>query len=114
MPWPVQLSQAYDQQDPSLGRWMDGFMMLGALFTDFTGDLNFALADETILVIAAIQKAEMYETWKKQEGVLCRSARHWERGLRRPQHRRGPLHTHLQEGEDRRIPVEFFRHESRR
>jgi hypothetical protein len=34
------------------------------------GDLNFALADETILVIAAIQKAEMYETWKKQEGFF--------------------------------------------
>jgi hypothetical protein len=34
------------------------------------GDLNFALADETILVIAAVQKAEMYETWKEQEGFF--------------------------------------------
>lgn len=34
------------------------------------GDLNFALADETILVIAAVQAAEMYDTWKKQEGFF--------------------------------------------
>jgi len=34
------------------------------------GDLNFALADDTILVIAAVQDAEMYETWKKQEGFF--------------------------------------------
>jgi len=34
------------------------------------GDLNFALADDTILVIAAVQKAEMYDAWKQQDGFF--------------------------------------------
>ena len=34
------------------------------------GDLNFFLADENMSVTAAVQKAEMYEMWEKQEVVF--------------------------------------------
>jgi hypothetical protein len=34
------------------------------------GDLNFALADGTLLLTAAIQDAPMYEEWKAQEGFF--------------------------------------------
>lgn len=57
LPWPVQLSPVYDQQEPSLGRWMDGFMMLGALFTDFTGDglLDLVVVGQHSAVFSAVQ-----------------------------------------------------------
>jgi hypothetical protein len=38
LPWPVELSRAYDVQQRPSGRFMDGFMMLSAEFTDFNGD----------------------------------------------------------------------------
>ena len=55
--WPVELSMAYDQQEPSLGRWMDGYMMLGALFTDFTGDglLDLVVVGQHSAVFSAVQ-----------------------------------------------------------
>ena len=34
------------------------------------GDLNFALEDNTILLIVAIQNVSMYVEWKKQEGFF--------------------------------------------
>ena len=34
------------------------------------GDLNFALADDTLIVMAAVQKSEMYNEWKNQEGFF--------------------------------------------
>jgi hypothetical protein len=34
------------------------------------GDLNFAMEDNTILLIAAIQDISMYNEWKKQEGFF--------------------------------------------
>jgi hypothetical protein len=57
LPWPVELSMAYDQQEPSMGRWMDGYMMLGALFTDFTGDglLDLVVVGQHSAVFSAVQ-----------------------------------------------------------
>ena len=57
LPWPVLLSMAYDQQKPSEGRWMDGYMMLGALFTDFTGDglLDLVVVGQHSAVFSAVQ-----------------------------------------------------------
>lgn len=34
------------------------------------GDLNFAQADGSIILIVMIQKSSMYETWKNQEGYF--------------------------------------------
>lgn len=57
LPWPVQLSIAYDQQKPSEGRWMDGYIMLGALFTDFTDDglLDLVVVGQHSAVFSAVQ-----------------------------------------------------------
>lgn len=69
LPWPVQLSQAYDQQDPSEGRWMDGFMMLGALFTDFTGD---GLSD---LVVVG-QHSAVFSAVQDEDGTFIHAKYH--------------------------------------
>ena len=37
------------------------------------GELNFALADETLLLMVAIQDAPMYDEWKSQEGFFHES-----------------------------------------
>jgi len=37
------------------------------------GELNFALADETMLLMVAIQDAPMYDEWKSQEGFFHES-----------------------------------------
>ncbi len=37
------------------------------------GDLNFALADGTLLLTVAIQDAAMYDEWKSQEGFFHQS-----------------------------------------
>ena len=34
------------------------------------GDLNFALADGTLILITTVQKPSMYNTWKSQEGFF--------------------------------------------
>ena len=34
------------------------------------GDLNFALADKTLLLTVGIQEAAMYDEWKSQEGFF--------------------------------------------
>jgi len=69
LPWPVQTSLAYAQQDPSEGRWMDGYMMLSALFTDFTGD---GLLD---LVVVG-QHSAVFSTVQTKDGIFIHAEYH--------------------------------------
>jgi len=77
LPWPVELSMAYDQQEPSLGRWMDGYMMLSALFTDFTGDglLDLVVVGQHSAVFSAVQTEDGTFVHAKYHGLPDEYAR---------------------------------------
>jgi hypothetical protein len=77
LPWPVQLSLSYDQQDSSDGRWMDGYMMLSALFTDFTGDglLDLVVVGQHSAVFSAVQTKDGTFVHAKYHGLPDEYAR---------------------------------------
>ena len=71
LPWPVQLSLSYDQQDSSDGRWMDGYMMFGALFTDFTGDglQDLVVVGQHSAIFSAVQTKDGTFAHAKYHGL---------------------------------------------
>jgi hypothetical protein len=77
LPWPVELSMAYDQQEPSLGRWNDGYMMLSTLFTDFTGDglLDLVVVGQHSAVFSAVQTEDGTFVHAKYHGLPDEYAR---------------------------------------
>jgi hypothetical protein len=62
LPWPVELSRAYDQRRHPQGRWMDGYMMVEATFLDFSGDglLDLVAVGQHSGVFSAVQHSEGY------------------------------------------------------
>jgi hypothetical protein len=62
LPWPVEPSLAYDVQQRPRGRFMDGFMMLSARFTDFNGDelLDLVVVGQHSGVFSAVGHEDGY------------------------------------------------------
>jgi hypothetical protein len=64
LPWPVELSRAYDRGRHPRGHWMDGYMMVGSVFLDFTGDglLDLVSVGQHSGVFSAVQHPDGYFT----------------------------------------------------
>ena len=71
LPWPMEGSLAYDVQQRPKGRFMDGFMMLSARFTDFTGDglLDLVVVGQHSGVFSAVGHEDGYFTAAEYHGL---------------------------------------------
>jgi hypothetical protein len=71
LPWPVEISDAYDQQRRPEGRFMDGFMMLSARFTDFNGDglLDLVAVGQHSGVFSAVAHKDGYFVAARYHGL---------------------------------------------